>query len=265
MSLSTTPPSTRSLPPTTQTSNPTPAYLDRFISCIASAFNSNAVSTAFISEIDATPPPYPPSAPSPITHARSIAHFAGGIRDSVSNPPSRSTQNAILLESGDWAAVASWEPPSYTGTPFSESKSNPGPLLSEWRSAVARMKAQYLGYAQNDDEPTGRTAENGTGQPVRKLRPHYHLAFLARVPGREDVKGAIGAVILPFLAKARDEGVPVWLEATDPHAVAVYEHYGFRVCEVVIVGVGRVGADGWPKEGGEGVKWWGMLWDGKSV
>ena len=257
MSLSTTPPSTPFLPPTTQTTNPTPAYLDRFISCIASAFNSNAISTAFISEIDATPPPYPPSAPSPITHARSIAHFAGGIRDSVSNPPSRSTQNAILLESGDWAAVASWEPPSYTGPPFSESKSNPGPLLSEWRAAVARVKVQYLGYAQNDDEPTGRTA--------RKPRPHYHLAFLARVPGREDVKGAISAVVLPFLAKARDEDVPVWLEATDPRAVAVYEHYGFRVCEVLAVGVGRVGADGWPKVGGEGVKWWGMLWDGKSV
>jgi hypothetical protein len=130
---------------------------------------------------------------------------------------------------------------------------------------VARMKAQYLGYAHNDDEPTGRTAKKGTGQPVRKLKPHYHLAFLARVPGREDVKGAISAAVLPFLAKARDEGVPVWLEATDPHAVAVYEHYGFRVCEVVIVGVGRVAGDGWPKEGGEGVKWWGMLWDGKSV
>jgi hypothetical protein len=257
MSPSTTPPSTRSLPPTTQTSNPTPDYLDRFISCIASAFNSNPISTAFISEVDATPPPYPPSAPSPITHARSIAHFAGGIRDSVSNPPSRSAQNAILLESGDWAAVALWEPPSYTGRPFSESKSNPGPLLSEWKGAVARIKAQYLGYAQNDDEPTGPA--------VRKPRPHYHLAFLARVPGREDVKGAISAVTLPFLAKARDEGVPVWLEATDSHAMAVYEHYGFRVCEVLTVGVGRVGADGWPKEGGEGVKWWGMLWDGKSV
>jgi hypothetical protein len=257
MSPGTTLPSTRSLPPTTQTSNPTPAYLDRFISCIASAFNTNAVSTAFISEIDATPPPYPPLAPWPITHARSIAHFAGGIRDSVSNPPSRSAQNAILLESGDWAAVASWEPPSYTGPPFSESKPNPGPLLSEWRAAVARTKMQYLDYTQNDDEPTERT--------TRKPKPHYHLAFLARVPGREDVKGAISAAMLPFLAKARDEGVPVWLEATDPHAVAVYEHYGFRVCEVLTVGVGRVGADGWPKEGGEGIKWWGMLWDGKSV
>jgi hypothetical protein len=130
---------------------------------------------------------------------------------------------------------------------------------------VARTKTQYLGYARNDDEPTARTAENETEQPARKLRPYYHLACLARVPGREDVYGATGAVTLPFLTKARDEGVPVWLEAMDSRAVAVCEHYGFRVCEVVMVGVGRVGADGWPKEGGEGVKWWGMLWDGSDV
>ena len=121
------------------------------------------------------------------------------------------------------------------------------------------MRAQNVGYADNESR-----AVDGTEKRSVKLKPHYHLAFFARVPGREDVKGAISAVMLPFLAKARDEGVPVWLEATDPHAVAVYEHYGFRICEKVTVGVGRVGADGWPKEGAEGVTAWGMLWDGKS-
>jgi hypothetical protein len=127
---------------------------------------------------------------------------------------------------------------------------------------VARMRAQYVGYAE-ESAPDGPGPEKTTRE--RKLKPHYHLSFLARVPGREDVKGAIRAVMLPFLAKAREEGVPVWLEATYPHAVAVYEHYGFRICEEVAIGVGKVGADGWPKEGGEGVKAWGMLWDVKEA
>jgi hypothetical protein len=191
-----------------------------------------------------------------------MQHFGRGIRDSVSNPASTAHHNAILTESGDWAAVASWEPPAYTGPPFSQTKPNPGPLLSEWRAAVARMRAQYVGCA-DESAPDGPGLEETTEE--RKLKPHYHLSFLARVPGREDVKGAIGAVVLPFLAKAREEGLPVWLEAAYPHAVAVYEHYGFRVCEEVTVGVGNVGADGWPKEGGEGIKAWGMLWDRKEA
>lgn len=251
--------SAHSLPLTTTTSSPSPEYLDRFISSIASAFHNTFLTTAFICEIDAIPPPYPPAVPSPITQARCAQHFARGIRESVSNPPSHSQHNAILTEAGGWAAVASWEPPSYSGPAFSEAKSNPGPVLSEWKAATARMRAQNVGYADNESR-----AVDGTEKRSVKLKPHYHLAFFARVPGREDVKGAISAVMLPFLAKARDEGVPVWLEATDPHAVAVYEHYGFRICEKVTVGVGRVGADGWPKEGAEGVTAWGMLWDGKS-
>jgi hypothetical protein len=182
----------------------------------------------------------------------------------VSHPPAHAEQNAILTEAGDWAAVASWEPPLYSGPPFSRAKSNPGPILSEWRVAVARMRAQYVGYAE--EGAPGPGPEKGAPQEeVRKLKSHYHLSFLARVPGREHVEGAVSAVMLPFLARAREEGVPVWLEATYPHAVAVYQHYGFQICEEVTIGVGRVGADGWPREGGPGVKAWGMLWDGQSV
>lgn len=53
-----------------------------------------------------------------------------------------------------------------------------------------------------------------------------------------------------------------WLEATSESAVAVYEHYGFRVCEVVRFGVGRVSERGWPEAGGKGERAWGMILDG---
>ena len=121
------------------------------------------------------------------------------------------------------------------------------------------MEAKYVGYV----DPSAETAiaENQPGAE-RKLKPHWHLAFLARDPAKSDVKGAISAVMLPFLERAREEGVPIWLEATYPHAVAVYEHYGFRVCEEVVIGAGKVGPDGWPKEDGEGVRAWGMIFDG---
>ena len=121
------------------------------------------------------------------------------------------------------------------------------------------MRASYVGYA--DPDAQSAIAANQPGAE-RKLKPHWHLNFLARDPAKANIRGAISAVMLPFLERAREEGVPVWLEATYPHAVAIYEHYGFRVCEEVVVGAGKVGPDGWPKEGGEGVRAWGMIFDG---
>lgn len=75
------------------------------------------------------------------------------------------------------------------------------------------------------------------------------------------VPGALRAVILPFLARARRDRVPAWLEAVSPRAVAVYERCGFRVVDVVVVGRGAYGPDGWPRHGGPGVTVWGMIYD----
>ncbi len=93
-------------------------------------------------------------------------------------------------------------------------------------------------------------------------RKFWHLSFLARNPGVERVEGAIKAVVQPFLERAREEGVPCWLEATNPRAVGLYEKFGFRVVEVIVLGEGKVGADGWPKEeGGEGIRGYCMIWE----
>lgn len=126
------------------------------------------------------------------------------------------------------------------------------------------MKATYLA-----DPAPG--AEPGT------VRPFYHLSFLARNPHTEtvgplneqhehvtpSVPGAISALLVPFLLRARAEGVPAWLEATNLHAVDVYQHLGFRVCEEVIVGQGECDERGYPCQGEEacGVKAWGMIFD----
>lgn len=67
----------------------------------------------------------------------------------------------------------------------------------------------------------------------------------------------------PFLDRARAEGLPAWLEATTPQAVRVYEHFGFRVVEEIVVGSGKVDLAGWPAEDGkgEGVTAWAMIFD----
>lgn len=73
--------------------------------------------------------------------------------------------------------------------------------------------------------------------------------------------GAVRGVIEPFLHKAREENLPVWLEATNSHARDVYKYFGFKVVEEVRIGLGIVNEEGWAQEGGEGVLMWGMLID----
>ena len=64
-----------------------------------------------------------------------------------------------------------------------------------------------------------------------------------------------------FVKKAKDEGVPVWLETASDKSKKEYEELGFRIAEEVVIGKGRVSGKGWPQEGGEGVRTWAMICD----
>ena len=96
-----------------------------------------------------------------------------------------------------------------------------------------------------------------------ETRPFYHLAVLARDPSKPQSESdeAVREVIQPILDRARKEEVPVWLEATSEKQRKLYEQqFGFRVSEEVVIGKGRVDEKGWPKEGGEGIRCYGMMW-----
>lgn len=215
------------------------AAFNRVLSGIASAFTSARLSIAFMTEIDGTPPPYP--SPS-IDQARVLRHLSPGITNTASH-------NAIILEAGDFSAIAIWETTTYTGEPFTAQLQDVGPLRGDWRRKVNDLKTLHLG-----------TKIDKEGNKV--LNPHYHLGFLVRNPEVPYVPDAISAVIKPMLQQAIREGVPVWLEATYEHAVEVYEHYGFRIVEVVTIGKGSRNELGWPENGGRGTKAWTMILDG---
>ena len=235
--------------------------LSHFISIITAAFSTTALTTAFIVGIDSTPPPYP----SPlIDSSRRQKHFSQGILDSAAT-------GAELVQAGNWSAIALWEPPSYQGKAFSDSKANPPPLLSEWRGKVKQAKAKYLAAAcspaltESGDEDSNSDSSKPDSDPDSiRLRPFYHLSFLARNPAVERAPGSMNAVMTPFLERAKAENVPAWLEATNPKAVKMYLHFGFRIVETIIVGKGKVNAAGWPAEGEEacGVTAWAMIYDG---
>lgn len=178
---------------------------------------------------DAKQPPFAPS-----TYERRVKHFESGrILTSVED-------GALIAEADDWTAASLWEPPGFKNRMNAPRYQNPLPVLKEFMAKDAAVRARYLG-------------------PEDQQR-FWYCNYLARDPSKTG-KGAVSAVIRPFLERAREDGVPAWLISVDLHAVEVYEHYGFRVYAKMIVGKGKAGADGWPEENGEGFAVWAMVLD----
>ncbi|EXJ80795.1 hypothetical protein A1O3_07079 [Capronia epimyces CBS 606.96] len=255
---------TSSMLPYTLISADASSDLGHFISIITDAFSSTPLTTAFIIDNDRTAPPS-----RSIPRGRRERHFSQGILDSAAS-------TAELVHAGNWSAIALWEPPNFQGKAFIDSKARPGALLSEWRARVKAAKAKHLAEpctstASTDSESssgtsnmnTGSASENLTPEEEPQIRPFYHLSFLARNPSAPRVPGSLNAVISPFLKRSQADHAPVWLEATSRQAVKLYEHYGFRVVEEIVVGQGKVDAEGWPTQDGqgEGVTAWAMIYD----
>jgi hypothetical protein len=74
-------------------------------------------------------------------------------------------------------------------------------------------------------------------------------------------KGAIRAVVDPYLHRARADAVPVWLEATTQHAVDIYIHFGFRLVETIRVSEGTANSRGDLVENGEGFLVYGLIYE----
>ncbi|RDL40766.1 Acyl-CoA N-acyltransferase [Venustampulla echinocandica] len=88
----------------------------------------------------------------------------------------------------------------------------------------------------------------------------YYYVFL--VATREDArgKGLCSAIIRYWQETAAREGVPIWLEATTEHSMHIYSKCGFKIVEEMVIGKGKAGRDGKECVGGEGFKFWGMVW-----
>lgn len=157
---------------------------------------------------------------------------------------------AIFEEAEDYSSCSIIVPPG-------KSVDNPWTLIPAgifqvlWKlgfSGCWRMLGEY--------EPA--TAE------VRKaalgsVREFYYLFFVAT---REDArgKGLSSALIGKLQERAKQEGVPVWLEATTEYSAKVYAKLGFERVGPVVLGKGHADADGTKKVGGQGVVVQCMIW-----
>ncbi|RVX68606.1 hypothetical protein B0A52_07033 [Exophiala mesophila] len=251
------------------THSPDKVWVEKFISLLSRSYISTPLTTAFITEIDKTPSSANRS--DVITTDRLTKHFTLGITAAARS-------NVVLVESGDFTAAALWEPPDFCGIPPSQARANPGPILQEWRSTARKLKAKYLSVPDTGphsyDQPAAPSQSSGAPSedpyPADfnkdtdyETRPFYHLAILARDPDvdQKTSSAAFVATMDVLLNKAKQERVPVYLETAAVSSRDEYQQLGFKVLEEVVIGKGRVDASGWPKEGGEGVKTWALIYE----
>jgi predicted acetyltransferase len=60
--------------------------------------------------------------------------------------------------------------------------------------------------------------------------------------------------------QAREDKLPIWLEATTAISRDMYTKYGFSSAGEAVLGKGKVDDKGLTKKGGEGVTIWSMYW-----
>ncbi|KAM3072583.1 hypothetical protein ACMFMG_009376 [Clarireedia jacksonii] len=172
-----------------------------------------------------------------------------GLASAFGKVPATTSFSGTLVEAGDTSAVALWELPSGGASALQGSHGpediNVAAVKKEWKEVVQRAKKQHIGLETKSSQ----------------IRQHYVLDFLGRNPHVPKVPGAISAVVAPFLNRAKQDQHSVWLEATSPNVVPLYEHFGFKIVEEITVGAGRFDEDGQTKDGGSGVKAWLMLID----
>ncbi|PYH80947.1 hypothetical protein BO82DRAFT_336837 [Aspergillus uvarum CBS 121591] len=154
-----------------------------------------------------------------------IEHF----RDAI---PEKVRLGAVLAEADNFAAVALWFPPS--GTEHGDDD-EANARIHRYSLQVQEVKNRWL-----------------------QGRPYWYLNLIGRDPGRTE-KGVVRALIDPYLRKAQESRVPVWLEAVDEHSRDVYAHLGFRVVEEIRVGVGEFNPRGEFEAGGTGIPLYAMM------
>ena len=126
------------------------------------------------------------------------------------------------------------------GPPLGAEEREKRPIFAKFMDAIAAAKVRYMGEGHS----------------------YWHLSMMVRDPSKPALKGAVRAVIEPYLRKAEEDGLPVWIEASSARARDVYAYMGFELLEEYRSGEGSHRADAQHAMNGEdapGVPIWFMI------
>lgn len=255
------------------TATPTQHDLDTFLDLLSVCYQTVPLTTAFITEIDGVKPG---TEFNPLSPERLRQHFSLGL-------PAAFKSNVLLTTASSSSssrplAAVLFEPPDFSGTPPSQARKQPGPILSQYRAVARSLKAKHMampetGPHQWDTPAAPSQASSGPSMDPypsdfnkdtnTEVRTFYHLALLVRDTNadRAETSKAVKDVIAVYLDRAKKEEVPIFLEASSLESKKEFESWGFKAVEEVDVGEGKVDAKGWPTQGGAGLKVWGMVYN----
>ena len=138
-----------------------------------------------------------------------------------------------------------------------------GALGLLWNLGWGGFKRIIVDYAGNADAAKMRAMGmnlDGSKKTEEEKERYYYVFILGTKP-EEQGKGLGSALMEEVKRVCKEDGnASCWLEATSLGSRASYERLGWKLMEEVTIGQGRAGADGLPKEGGKGVKYWAMLY-----
>jgi hypothetical protein len=219
--------------------------VQRFIQIAAAGFSKDPLMRLFITEIDGV------DQNADITHSRIVDHFAPIVQASVD-------AGGEIVEAGSWSGVALW----YVNAEDEPGTDSRGWQLGRRSPRNSNVKVQLPQRPPNEVKRyTSKDYFFEKREEIKKQhirdRPFWLLHILARNPELQTpgmclpssaeftsdfsgwftwrYTGAISAVVEPYLNRAREEGVPAWLEATNEHARDIYIHFGFRVVDTLKV------------------------------
>ncbi|ROW00642.1 hypothetical protein VSDG_03177 [Cytospora chrysosperma] len=159
---------------------------------------------------------------------------------------------AIFIEVADFGCCGVLMPPG-------KSIENPwtlpsaGLLSTLWTIGLGGFKRAMFEYSSGA-EPLMKKA-------FTKAEQHEHwYVFIMGTAVDKRRQGHASTMLTHMQNRARDDGRPIWLEATTDYSRKLYLKHGFTLVGDVVLGKGKVGQDGLPKKDGEGITIWSMFW-----
>lgn len=154
----------------------------------------------------------------------------------------------IFQQAASWSCIAIWLPPNqHLDAPLTVLRAGFIPcILKLGLGGAKRMLFDF--QSQTDGLKKKHLYSKG-------IKDFWYLFFIGTDEGARG-KGLASGVIGQWQARARAEGLPIWLEATTEKSRRVYERCGFRLLDEIVMGRGTHGEHGERCKGGEGVRLW---------
>ncbi|KAI0169632.1 hypothetical protein GGR52DRAFT_550813 [Hypoxylon sp. FL1284] len=160
--------------------------------------------------------------------------------------------SAVFAEVAGFGCCSVLMPPSRTvNNPWTMLPS--GLISATWTLGLGSMKRTLFEFS-GGVEPCLEKALTKEEQ-----KRHWYIFFMGTAADRRK-QGLAGRLLEHVQDRARADGCPVWLEATTSYSRDLYLKHGFELVSDIVMGAGKVGPDGEPKKGGEGITIYAMVW-----